>query len=292
MKKKSIRIDEYKKEFEQLFTQLTYSRGREATDVFSDLLELIICCFARGSMEKRYFEIIGKYKKDEIDLFPNLLAYVILQSMDMETHGYNDCLGHFYEQFIKSSWKASATGQFFTPDNICTLMAKLTIGSDQANKRLKINDCACGSGRNLLAANAQAPGNYFFGEDIDAMCVYLTTVNFILHKMEGQVCCLDSIMPDRFFFGYEVALIPSEVNGEIQSIPIVRKISADESFTYTQWKVQREEYEANLQLTASTELSPEPKQPNPEHPKNGGNKLNKANSGAKTPAPKPQLTLF
>ena len=60
-----------------------------------------------------------------------------------------DVFGILYEEMYLSRGKASKTAQFFTPQSISDLMAR--ISALGAGNHGKVNDCAAGSGRLLLA---------------------------------------------------------------------------------------------------------------------------------------------
>lgn len=67
----------------------------------------------------------------------------------MERGEWLDVFGILYEEMYLSRGKASKTGQFFTPQSISDLMARIsTLGAEDHGK---VNDCAAGSGRLLLA---------------------------------------------------------------------------------------------------------------------------------------------
>lgn len=65
--------------------------------------------------------IIGKYNKEEANLFANLLAELAL--------GLASELGDFLgEVFMTMELGSSRLGQFFTPYHLSKLMAQVTIG--------------------------------------------------------------------------------------------------------------------------------------------------------------------
>lgn len=67
--------------------------------------------------------------------------------------------GLIYEEMYLSRGKASKTGQFFTPRSVSDLMAQIsTLGSQDHGK---VNDCAAGSGRLLLAHYVEKSESYY-----------------------------------------------------------------------------------------------------------------------------------
>lgn len=262
------------KEFEKLFWTIT--DGEEPVSFFSDFLQIIICTFSHMHMEERYLEIIRRYpeKAHKIqELFRHCLKSY---HNEIVLNGWSDMLGSFYELHINSPSKAQKTGQFFTPPPICNFMAQIVHGDDLSEGGKTVNDCAAGSGRNLLAAHAIAPNNYYFGEDIDPMCAYLNTVNFLLNGVVGEVVCWDAFSPSNTFrFAFRC--------GVEMGIPIVSKLEMEESFSfqcYLSFVSQR-----NIEATTTPETIPTP---TPEKPIK---KLITANSG-KSKSTQPQLTLF
>lgn len=228
--------------FRKMFESLTHRHSDH--ELWNDFLEIIICCYSMQQMEERYLHIIKKYKKEEVAVLTKMFAeIVVLYSKNLCPQSWYDGLGAFYETYINTPAKASRTGQFFTPETVCDMMARCMLNPEHAYQKLTINDCACGSGRLLLAAGAVAPGNFFFAEDTDPMCCLLTTVNFLLHSMEGQIVCHNSLLPEDFRFGYEVkrlyAIAPIP-------IPIVRSITQEEALVCQTGKVWRQEREDEM----------------------------------------------
>ena len=251
------------KPFTQLFTKLT-NRHPEY-ELWNDFLEIIICCYARQQMEDRYLQIIKKYRKEEVNILAQMFAEMLkLYSNRLQPPAFYDGLGAFYECVINTPAKASRTGQFFTPETVCAMMASCMLSKDSADKQLKINDPACGSGRMLLAAHAVAPGNYYFAEDLDPMCCHLTAVNFLFHNMEGQVVCHDSIMPtpQTYKFGYEIRRLSAAM-----PIPVIRSITRAQSFTcqvYDAWLLERQaEIEAGKEPPTGSAAKPKQLPNNP-----------------------------
>jgi len=224
--------------FHNLVSRL-YNR-HSAHQVFSDFLEIIICCYAFQQMEERYFKIIARYKKEELTVIAEMFAKIVVLYDDTIRSGrslnWEDWLGTYYEIVLQTNSKASGFGQFFTPKIVCDMSAKMLLTQEHAGKNLKINDNCCGSGRMILAANAVAPGNLFFAEDLDPMCVNLTAVNFLFHGVDGQIVCRNSLNPLSWEFGYEIYKIPMME----KSMPVIREIEKEQSFVYLMDKDFRE----------------------------------------------------
>ena len=175
--------------------------GREyALDKFLDFLVIFFDL-------EHYRGNWAEHIKTNALVYPELMS-ATLEWMDVtakmiESEGWYDSLGHLYEMMYQSKNKASALGQFFTPDAVCDLMAKVT--SKDMEKPEKICDSACGSGRTLLAAFQNHRTAYLIGEDIDSMSVRMCALNLMVHGARGQVLCHDSLSdPIHFNWGYEI----------------------------------------------------------------------------------------
>ena len=69
-------------------------------------------------------------------------------------------------------------GQYFTPDHVCELMAKMTIPEIQDGQ--SVCDPACGSGRMLIKATEVNRYGQFYGVDIDRRCTNTFFDAFVL----------------------------------------------------------------------------------------------------------------
>lgn len=97
-----------------------------------------------------------------------------------------DIFGDAYEYLI-SNYASSAGksgGEFFTPQSVSKLVAKLAIG-EQTNVN-RLYDPACGSGSLLLQASKQlghVPLNGFYGQEINHTTYNLARMNMFLHNI-------------------------------------------------------------------------------------------------------------
>ena len=101
-----------------------------------------------------YMKIIGKYNEAERKVFPELVADVVLA---LEENPEQDFLGSSYMELELGN---SHAGQFFTPYDVCRMMASVG-GRSMALRVMEkgyasINDCACGAGATLIAACHEA----------------------------------------------------------------------------------------------------------------------------------------
>jgi len=127
-------------------------------DVFADFCEMGALAIAnavdlrqREEREKRYLAKIARYDKAEQALFPQMLAALV----DRMEEGPDDVLGRLFGELDLGN---SARGQFFTPYELCRLMARVQVG-DPATLRatveregfITVNEPACGAGAMIIA---------------------------------------------------------------------------------------------------------------------------------------------
>jgi type I restriction enzyme M protein len=164
----------------------------EPSRLFEDYLDLVLCAVANRQREERYLEVAKRYTKDELVLISELFAYhVLIQEHQTAGGGWYDMLGDIYMEMAGRS-KTSRMGQFFTPAEVCTMMAQMTLDGDTAGKT--VQDCCAGSGRMLLAAYAMAPDlGTLYAADLDGICVKMCALNFWLHGIRGEVAHMNSL---------------------------------------------------------------------------------------------------
>lgn len=180
------------------FKKLLYRH--QAWEVWRDFCTLAACSIANAvdkrhfeTREKLYLDTIKRYNKTEQQVFPILFAETVLE---LERNPDQDFLGKMFMQLeLGNHWK----GQFFTPYNICHLMAQLNLDEQKENLERKgwisVCDCCCGAGAMLIAfANAcrQEGINYqqdvlFVAQDIDPTAAYMCYIQLSLLGCPGYV---------------------------------------------------------------------------------------------------------
>lgn len=140
--------------FVKLFRELTYRHS--PWPAWSDFIVLSACAISnavdkehRSEREALYMKTVSKYTKQELDIFPQLLAEMTLA---LEANPEQDFLGTLYMELNLGNDRG---GQFFTPYSVCQLMAEITTGNveEQIGEHgyITLNDCACGAGATLIA---------------------------------------------------------------------------------------------------------------------------------------------
>ncbi len=128
-----------------MFNKIARTKSEE--NVFTDYLDMVICAISAGKYEEEYLSIVKRYKKEEVNLFCELMAEMLIV-MDNQGAGLADCLGEFYQQYISNS----RLQQFFTPQHISDFMAQIIMDEDTTAGRIIADPC-CGSGRMLLSVD-------------------------------------------------------------------------------------------------------------------------------------------
>ncbi len=184
--------------------------------VFSDMLTMVICGFSMQKQEELYFKTIKPYKKSEVMTFADAFAALVVE-MTGDGSGMVDVLGEYFMEFLSFG----RNGQFFTPMNICDMMARIT---NPVTGPSRILDPACGSGRMLMSMAKLNRYATFFGADCDANCAKMTVVNMCLNSMYGEVAWMDTLS-NRWYAGWKI-------EHTIHGIPFIRKISEKESYIH------------------------------------------------------------
>ena len=156
----------------------------------------------RENREKQYRDRAQKYSGKELEIFADMLAKVVYA---MEQNPDQDFLGELFIALdLGNEWK----GQFFTPYNVCRMMAAMTCSNDLKQKIaqkgwVSVSDPACGAGALLLAfANeCRRPGNeinyqtsvLFVAQDIDYLAGMMCYIQLSLMGCPGYVVIDDSL---------------------------------------------------------------------------------------------------
>ncbi|WP_298119369.1 N-6 DNA methylase [Flavobacterium sp.] len=182
--------------FNSLFYEFHYKF--DLSQIFDDLLTMIICAMGHQTQEDLYLQTIKKYNRQEIDIFCKLFGELMKIYNQNKTFGiWCDPLGDYYE-CLASNYKKSSFGQFFTPRPICDFMAKILFDSNDWGKTM--NEPTCGSGRMILAANQHCKGNYYVCEDLDPICCKMTAINLCFHEIRAEIHCHDALMMNNYRF--------------------------------------------------------------------------------------------
>ncbi len=196
--------------FNKLFEALLYRH--DVPTVFDDFLTLTLSALAIGRAESVYEETIKRYRPEDQSMFGRMFAELFLAYDERSSPdgGWADILGHFFEEH-NGKFGRDARGQFFTPETVCNFMAQITAADAVADgdEPITVNDCAVGSGRNLIAHSRLHPSNrtrcFYVGQDIDHRCVKMTAINMAMYGMRGVSIHMDTLRME-VWGGYRVWL--------------------------------------------------------------------------------------
>ena len=191
---------DHRKELLRLIRQLSQKYSTWA--VFEDFLALSALSVSNAvdwthkeEREAQYMEIVSRYEKPEVDLFPEMFIHLV-KALEQHSKQPTDILGQvFHELELHNKYK----GQFFTPQHICDFMGMVTLSEDDAdiNKKGFIGVCepCAGSGAMILGfAKAMRKNGYDFqrqmvvtATDIDLKCVYMTYLQLSLYGIPAVI---------------------------------------------------------------------------------------------------------
>ena len=169
-----------------------FSHSHRTHTVFADFVEMAAISISNAVdrtqfdlREKRYLEIVRRYSKEEVALFPQMFAELAesfelrvammrkASSAGMTTSGLTDVLGETYMMLELGN---ARTGQFFTPYHVSRLMAMLTIGDGGPEVRdhgfIRLQEPACGAGGMVIAvADSLNDAGHNYQQTMHAMCI-------------------------------------------------------------------------------------------------------------------------
>lgn len=171
-------------------------------DVFGDFVEMAALSISnsvdllnREAREARYMQIIGKYEPAEQERFPQMFAELV---MEME-RAPGDVLGSVFGELELGN---AARGQFFTPFEVCRMMANITLGDADCARAeiarkgfITVNEPAVGAGAMVIAFAHAARDigiNYqqqvhVTAQDVDSRAVHMAYVQFSLLHIPAVV---------------------------------------------------------------------------------------------------------
>jgi len=145
--------------------------GSESEDDFDNLFEDLDLTSSK----------LGRTEKDKNTLISKVLSHLDKINFNIGDPK-SDVLGDAYEYLIGqfASGAGKKAGEFYTPQQVSTVLAKLVT---TGKTRLKsVYDPACGSGSLLLRINKEVEDiDNFFGQELNRTTYNLARMNMILH---------------------------------------------------------------------------------------------------------------
>jgi type I restriction enzyme M protein len=147
--------------------------GTESEDEFANLFEDLDLTSSK----------LGKTEKEKNDLISKVLVH--LDAIDFNlSDATADVLGDAYEYLIGefASGAGKKAGEFYTPQPVSALLAKIVTAN---NKNLKsVYDPTCGSGSLLLRVKKEAKQvGKIYGQELNRTTYNLARMNMILHDV-------------------------------------------------------------------------------------------------------------
>jgi type I restriction-modification system DNA methylase subunit len=205
-----MRYEDAKREFIKLIE--SYAYRYRAWMVFSDFCKMAAISLYQPfihdeRLEEEYLEIVSKYEKEDVEMFPRLLSLVI--------EALSDRMGDFLgECFMDLNLGEKYKGQFFTPYHISKLMASIVGEPNEVMER--VSEPAVGSG-GMLIARADVIFNQYkidyqqrmevHAVDVDALCVYMCYIQLTLLNISAEVVHGNSLTNEVFKVWYTPAYI-------------------------------------------------------------------------------------
>lgn len=166
------RGDDLRKEILKIFESLRYKR--DLWSLYSDFLEMTAIAISNSAeriavpgrfekREQRYLSLAKNYDKEELlKMSEAFNLFVRLQDYNLESQGAKDILGGLLMDLdLGDKW----AGQFFTPDHVANLMAKVAYRVEDFKAEIEkkgfvyANDPAVGGGVTMIGlVNAMLDG--------------------------------------------------------------------------------------------------------------------------------------
>lgn len=268
--------------------KLIEANGRQhgTWQVFSDFVEMAAISLSNAvdraqseGREARYMEIVSRYSREEVERFPQMFGELV---MELE-NGPADVLGQvFMEMELGNKWH----GQFFTPYEICRLMAGMMVddhmrGLIEARGFIRANEPTSGGGAMIiaLADEMQRVGiNYqrhlhVVAQDLDIKAVHMTYVQLALLHIPAVVIQGNTLALEERSRWYTPAHVLGGWGWKLQAAERRDELPRDEAAPI-----------AVQSATAMPALKPEIEDPQPAPVVTAGRRINTANTN--------QLSLF
>lgn len=186
-----MRKSEAKSKFDRILSSLAYSKGIK--EVFTDLMDCILYSLIfhdECNLKKNPLETYSIEEQDKLRELMILLGDI----MENDGDGLEDGLGDLFMEHLSFG----RNGQYFTPQPISDMIARMSLGSSELKAGQSVNDCACGSGRMLLGAAKIERNLRFFGSDIDLTCVKMAVINLAMNNLVGEIVWGNPLTMDHY----------------------------------------------------------------------------------------------
>lgn len=184
---------EHRKELVSEIRSLAQSQGLNT--VFTTFLEITANSLAAQTdpenaekREQRYQEMASTMTPELLSSYARMLALLFLTVREYRDDPCDILGGIYHELNLNNEWN----GQYFTPDDVCRLMAQITLPSDELSANdgpIIINEPTCGSGTMVIGAIWAMQrkefdyrhNTFFVAQDIDIRCVWMAYIQLSLY---------------------------------------------------------------------------------------------------------------
>lgn len=185
-----------KKKYANELLKIAHKNGGDVSRALDDFLDYLLGTFGMDNLmgfDFNYDAVFRDAQKRHEGFFELMCSWIMEVTASMEEGKALDFFGSMYEEVFQGKGKASALGQFYTPQSLCDMMAKMVDCPDAGT----FNDCACGSGRTMIAAHMESDRrklNVYEAGDIDYISCKMCALNFMIHGMVGTVKQQDALL--------------------------------------------------------------------------------------------------
>ncbi|WP_272401393.1 N-6 DNA methylase [Acinetobacter baumannii] len=197
-------LDDFKSSFKLLdYSKTTYQKWSDfvflASAALRNSVKNINPFYYSQSIEDEYLNIINQYAKPDQTRICELLGIFILLAESAEP---KDILGEiFMDLGLSDSWK----GQFFTPNSLSQMMAKMKLFNlknvIEKEGFITVSDPACGAGSTLMAVVNEFiekgidPAKHLFvhAQDIDRTAALMCFIQLTLWNVPAIVIVGDTL---------------------------------------------------------------------------------------------------
>jgi type I restriction enzyme M protein len=174
-----------------------FAYGQSLHTAFTELLDWTLLPFKKWDNAELQSSALETYQSHpKVDQLVKLITII----GDL-SEGFCDPLGELYMQAISNGH----SGQYFTPIPICDMMATMSVGDDSKPGQT-VCDCACGSGRMLLAAAKINRHMLFYGGDLDITCCKMVLVNMLLNSLQSEIAHMNTLS-NEFYRGFKTGIV-------------------------------------------------------------------------------------
>lgn len=185
--------------------------------VFSDFLEMSAIAFSNQvdmaqyeERERQYLRIVERYSREEMNVFPKLLADLIM-AINLCMESPEDILGPLFHELEP---RDNAHRQLFSPPAICDLMGEIALHDSglmqQEKEYMTVCEPTVGSGAMILGMvkasrrnmGLSRPRLIFEGTDKDIKCVHMAYLQLSLYEIPAAVIHGDSLSNEKWSYWF------------------------------------------------------------------------------------------